>query len=126
MIVVDTSVWVRALRHGESAEAETLRALLDADEVALALPVRVELLAGVSAEQRAPLTRALTAVPLVRPTDDTWDQLEVWGPVAARAGQHFAVTDLLIAALTRELGGMVWSLDTDFARMAALGFVQVY
>jgi len=126
VIVVDTSVWVQALRHGESAEAGTLRSLLDADEVALALPVRVELLAGVSAEQRASLTRALTAVPLVRPTDDTWDQLEAWGPVAARAGQHFAVTDLLIAALTRELGGMVWSLDADFARMAALGFVQAY
>ena len=126
MIIVDTSVWVQALRKGTSAEAGVLRTLLDADEVALALPVRIELLAGVSAEQRTALTRALAALPVARPTDETWTQVERWGEVAARAGQHFAITDLMIAALTRDVGGLVWSLDGDFQRMADLGFVQHY
>ena len=126
MIIVDTSVWVQALRRGTSEEAGVLRTLLDADEVALPLPVRIELLSGVSAEQRAALTRALAALPVARPTDETWTQVERWGEAAARAGQHFAITDLLIAALTREVGGLVWSLDGDFRRMADLGFVQHY
>lgn len=126
MIVADTSVWVQALRRGASQEAGTLRTLLDADEVALPLPVRIELLAGVSAEQRPALSRALAALPVARPTDDTWTQVERWGEAAARAGQHFSITDLMIAALTRELGALVWSLDSDFQRMADLGFVQHY
>ena len=126
MIVVDTSVWVQALRRGASDEAGVLRTLLDADDVALPLPVRIELLAGVSAEQRTALTRALAALPVARPTDETWAQVERWGQAAARAGQHFAITDLLIAALTSELGALIWSLDGDFQRMADLGFVQHY
>jgi predicted nucleic acid-binding protein len=126
MIIPDTSVWVQALRKADSHEAAALRSLLDADEVTLALPVRVELLAGVAAAQRAALTRALSALPVVRPTDETWTQVETWGVLAARAGQYFGVTDLLIAALARELGGLAWSLDADFQRMADLGFVQHY
>jgi predicted nucleic acid-binding protein len=36
------------------------------------------------------------------------------------------VGGLLIAALTREAGFLLWSLDPDFSRMARLGFVDLY
>jgi len=44
---------------------------------------------------------------------------------AAAMSTHSAdeeVTD----AVAAERGGQVWSLDTDFKRMARLGFVKVY
>lgn len=126
MIVVDTSVWVSAMRRPRSDHATTLSALLDADEVALALPVRVELMAGVSRRDRIALARGLSALPVVRPVDDTWQLIERWVKTAADGGQHFAVTDLLIAAAAHEIGGLVWSLDDDFSRMEPLGFVQRY
>ena len=42
------------------------------------------------------------------------------------AGQRFALIDLVIGALSNELTALIWSLDRDFQRMAALGFVHLY
>jgi predicted nucleic acid-binding protein len=60
------------------------------------------------------------------PTDETWQPVTDWIARAADAGERFAVTDLLIASLSAEIGGLVWSLDNDFERMEQLGFVQRY
>ena len=126
MIVVDTSVWVTALRKNGSQSARTLRALLDADEVALPLPVRIELLSSVSAKDRAGLTRALRALPVVVPDENTWAQIEQWTLPAAAAGSRFSVTDLLIAAAAHAVGGLLWSEDDAFARMEGLGMIERY
>lgn len=124
MIVVDSSVWIDANRQPSGVVAATLRSLLDADEVALALPVRLELTAGVSRRDRAAFVRGLSALPVLRPTDDTWREIESWVPRAADRGLRFGMADWLIAALAREIGGLVWSLDEDFAGFERLQFVE--
>ncbi len=126
MIVVDTSVWVDVLRRPVSMRTGTFRQLLDADEVALALPVRLELLSGIARKDRSAFKRGLSAVPVLRPTDETWRLIESWVDPAADAGFDFAVTDLLIAGLAHELGALVWTLDRDFASMQTFGLVQLY
>lgn len=126
MIVVDTSVWVTALRDSASPAAATLRGLIDADEVCVPLPVRLELMAGLRPDTRAAVRRALDALPVVMPTDETWRIVERWIETASDAGQRFALIDLLIAALTHELMGLVWSFDKDFERMVSLGLIQSY
>ena len=89
MILVDTSVWVQALRRGSSAEALHLKALLDADQVALCGPVRIELLGGASAAEIPRLRRVLSALPVFLPTPETWKTLESWVEKSVRAGQRF-------------------------------------
>ena len=126
MILVDTSVWVAALRGASGSPATVLQRLLDADEVVLAGPVRIELLAAVSRLDRERLRRALSALPLLYPTDDTWSTIDRWVDRAADAGERFGFGDLLIGALAAECGALVWSLDRDFARMERLKFVDVY
>lgn len=126
MIVVDTSVWIAALRSTAGREARVLQSLLDSDEVALAVPVRLEILGGASTADRRRLRRALSALPVIYPTDDTWALLDRWVDKAAGAGERFGLGDLLIAALAAETGSLVWSLDRDFARMERLKLVGCY
>ena len=126
MIVVDTSIWIAAAREPASGIATILDGLIDADEACVALPVRVELLAGLGRRDRDILRRGLSAISVAVPTEVTWNIVERWVEDASNAGQRFAVIDLLIAALAHELTGLVWSLDRDFERMASLGFVQAY
>ena len=124
MIVVDTSVWVAAPR--QPMVARVLGELLEADEVSLVLPVRLELLAGTPRHQRKTFMRMITAVPQLYPTNDTWQRLPGWIEKATDAGERFGLTDLLIASLAQEIDGLVWSLDKDFERMERLELVSLY
>lgn len=126
MIVVDTSVWIAGLGRASAPEGDLLRALIDADEVVLPVPVRVELLSGASNADRPRLRRALSALPILYPSDDTWALIDAWVERAGRRGQRFGLGDLLIGALAAQIGALVWSLDTDFARMEKLALVQRY
>jgi len=126
MIVVDTSVWIAGFGRASAPEGGVLRALLDADEVLLAVPVRVELLSGASNADRLRLRRALSALPILYPSDHTWTLIDAWIERSGRRGQRFGLGDLLIGALATEIGALVWSLHTDFARMEELALVQRY
>jgi len=124
VIVVDTSVWILALRSASGPEAITLRSLLDADEVALAVPVRTELLMGARAGDRKKLAKELKGLPLLYPTDESWRTVDRWTERASRAGVTFSIGDLLIGVLAADIGGLVWSLDSDFDRMEKLKLVD--
>ena len=124
MIVVDTSVWIAARRDARVGRA--LDSLIDADEVALALPVRLELLAGLAKKDRKAFLRAFGALIQVVPTEETWAPLPGWIQRAAEAGERFSLTDLLIASLASGIGALVWSLDEDFARMEHLKLLARY
>ena len=124
MIVVDTSVWIAAQRR--PYVDRVLQQLIEADELAIALPVRLELWAGVARQDRKAHRAAFGALPQLVPTEETWTSLTDWIAKAADAGERFTVTDLLIASLTSAIGGLVWSFDKDFERMEKLGFVSLY
>src|SRR5262249_9220548 len=101
--------------------------LLDDDCVALAAPVRIELLSGVSQKKHGMrLKRLLDAVPTFRTTNVTWDTAEQWAMAGASRGQRFGAADLIIAAIAFENHGELWALDGDFDRMARLGFIQLF
>lgn len=126
MIAVDTSVWVAALRRATCGEARHLSSLLDDDQVVLPITVRLELLSGATSRDLRRLQRTLAALPVLAPTESTWTRLEQWVTRAAAGGHRFGVADLLVAALASDHDCAVWSLDSDFTRMAGLGFITLH
>ena len=94
MIVVDTSIWIAVLRSRTAPEAAVLAQLLDADSVILPVPVRLELLLGAGAGDRARLRSVLSALPVAYPDDDTWKLVEQWADQVTGRGQRFGVGDL--------------------------------
>jgi predicted nucleic acid-binding protein len=126
MIVVDTSVWINAFRDQKCPEARHLSDLLDSDEVAIAIPIRVEILSGARRLEHARLSRILSALPTFYPTDATWRRIEGWLGRIKSSGDWFGVADLLIAGIGAENNAAIWSLDGDFARMAKLKLIDCY
>jgi len=124
VIIVDTSVWIAAKR--DTKVRAVLQALIEADEAAMPLPVRLELLAGTPRKDRRAFLESCQGVPQVIPTEKAWGPLQPWIERAADAGHRFSLPDLLIAALAEEIGGLVWSLDKDFERMEQLEIVRLY
>lgn len=125
-MAVDTSVWVAALRQPGSEEADILRGLMDADLVAMPVPVRTELLIGAGGRTRDRLARTLAALPMIYPTDETWHTIDAWTATAREHGERFSLGDLLIGVLAAREQALVWSLDEDFRRLAALDLVKLY
>ena len=124
MIVVDTSVWVQALRKG--AFGGELARTIRAEAAFMPIPVRIELMLGWSQRQAKTLQYTLDSVFTLHPTDDTWETVHEWAHRAIQAGQRFGFADLLIGAIAAEHDAPVWSFDADFDRMEALGFVELY
>jgi predicted nucleic acid-binding protein len=114
MILVDTSVWIDYFRGGDDRLTGHLHDLLESDRVALAAPVKIEILSRSSAKDRSKLRRVLQALPLLVPVPSTWERMEMWTEKAVARGERFGVADLLIAGLAADRAISLWSEDDDF------------
>jgi predicted nucleic acid-binding protein len=126
MILVDISIWIDYFRGKDDRLVSHMWELLEDDRVALAVPVKIEILPRSSAKDRVALRRVLQALPLLMPLPSTWKRMETWAENAAAKGERFGVADLLIAALAADREIPLWSRDEDFKRMQRLGFIQLH
>lgn len=126
MILVDTSVWVDFFRGTNPQVANKVHQILDEDQVAMAIPIRIECLSGADRKQKMSLQRVFEALPIFYPAMATWNRMEEWIVEGRGKGEQFGAMDLLIASLAKEHDCSLWSLDGDFKRMESLGWIKTY
>ena len=115
MVIVDTSVWVKALRTGRSEERRELDRLLAAEEVVIVGPVLAELLQGSRNRQECEeLHRRLSALHYAAETQQIWARVGSLSFQLRQGGDAVGLVDLLIAALATEYGHELYTLDQHF------------
>jgi predicted nucleic acid-binding protein len=121
-LVVDTTVWVEFFRGRSLPRLE--QALKDGD-VVLPPIVAAELAsAPLAARARRRLEEFLGDLPLHPTPLDHWFRVGGLQAAAARKGLTLSTPDAHVAQVAVDLGGLVWSEDAVFARLAAKSLVR--
>jgi len=118
VVLPDTSVWIPYFRSVSGDEGDRLEALIAEGEVAICGPVLAELLGGADDTQRRSIIDTAGKLPWADLGPACWQDV---GAVARRlrqAGQTLPLTDLVIAVAAAHAGHTLWSLDSDFDRIA--------
>jgi hypothetical protein len=127
MVLPDTSVWIPYFRSQSGAEGDQLEALIGANEVAICGPVLAELLAGARDGQRQAIVGTVGGLPLAGLDRTAWEDVGAVARRLRRSGQTLPLTDLAIAVAATRAGHPLWSLDSDFERIApALAGLELY
>lgn len=98
--LVDTSLWIEALRPGGREDvARWFKETLLQEAVILAPPVKAELLIGARDERQfAELEKMLGALPMLKDVPKVWQAAAELGFRTRRRGVSVPLVDLLIAA----------------------------
>lgn len=124
--VIDTCVWIDHLRP---RTPEATRRLADAavndPDALLCEPVRFELLAGASRQERPPLLRRLATMPLLHTPPRLWPEAATLAAQACDTGLRVPSVDLLIAALCIHHDVVLTTFDAHFGELAKISKLRV-
>jgi predicted nucleic acid-binding protein len=118
MVLVDSSVWIEALRRDGSVSVKlALEGLLEEYEAAWCGPVKLEVLGGARAQDRKKLEEQFSCIPYFPMADAAWDSAK---NLAWRLRDKRCTTpwnDVLIAALSVKAGCRIYAVDKHFEMM---------
>lgn len=118
--LVDTSVWIEALRSGGQPEiAGWLREALLRETVVITPPVKTEILLGARDERQfAELSEMLNALLLLKSENAVWERAAFLGFRLRRRGLVIPLVDLLIASWALHHSCTLVHRDRHFALLA--------
>ena len=119
MVIIDSSVWIEALRReGDLFAKCAVESLLDEYEATLCAPVRLEVLGGARQTDRKTLDEYFSVLPFLKVRDEDWIEATRNAWRLADSGIRVPWFDLLIATIGIRTGCRVYSIDKHFRRMA--------
>ena len=127
MVLVDTSVWLLALRrpsraiHALLPDVNELRRLIELDAAATIGPVRQELLSGIRETQQFEKLRSkLNAFPDVPIRTEDYEAAASYFNTCRAKGIQGSNTDFLVCAVAVRLGIRIYAADRDYATFATV------
>ena len=121
MILVDTSVWVRALRRQPSREKVVVQALVDQDLIATTDLVVAEVLQGANSEQDfQKLADRMQGPHFYHADEELWWRAARLSFELKSRGLITPLADLVIATVALENGLEVYAIDDHFERVPGL------
>ena len=122
MVIVDSSVWIEALRRDGNVQVKlALEALLEAYEAAWCGPVKLEVLGGARAQERKALKEHFSCIPYFPMIDAMWDSAKELAWRLRDKGCPAPWNDVLIATLSRKAECRVYAVDKHFDLMQRSG-----
>jgi predicted nucleic acid-binding protein len=122
MVLVDSSVWIEALRRDGRLDVKVaLENLLEEYEAAWCGPVKLEVLGGARVQDREKLETHFGCIPYFQMKDAVWDTAKRLAWRLRDRGCNAPWNDILIATLSVLAGCRVYSVDKHFEMMYQAG-----
>jgi predicted nucleic acid-binding protein len=121
-ILVDTSVWVDALRGRDATTVAAVRELLLEDRVVTCDVVVAELRAGLRRSERVRVLGLFGGLPRLAVDSRDWLEAGDLGAQLRAGGVTLPLTDLLIARVCLRHGHALFTSDEHFKRIPGLAF----
>lgn len=128
MVLVDSSVWIEALRQkGDLNVKLALEGLLEEYEAAWCGPVKLEVLGGARARDRQALETHFSCLPYLPMTDGQWESAKALAWKLRDRSCTVPWNDLLIASLSIKGDCRVYAVDKHFEMMRDAGLgIRLY
>ncbi len=115
MVLVDSSIWIEALRRDGRLDVKlALENLLEEYEAAWCGPVKLEVLGGARAQDRAKLEAQFDCIPYFPMKDESWDSAKNLAWRLRDKGCTAPWNDILIAALSLKADCRIYAMDKHF------------
>jgi predicted nucleic acid-binding protein len=122
MVLVDSSVWIEALRREGRLDVKlALESLLEEYEATWCGPVKLEVLGGARQQDRKALEEQFSCIPYYPMTDALWDLAKNIAWRLRDKGCIVPWNDILIAALSVKAECRIYSVDKHFNLMYEAG-----
>ena len=122
MVLVDSSVWIEALRREGRLEVKlALENLLEEYEAAWCGPVKLEVLGGARGQDRKKLEAHFSCIPYFSMTDAAWDSAKSLAWQMHDRGCTAPWNDILIATLSVKADCRIYAVDKHFELMQNSG-----
>jgi hypothetical protein len=127
MVLVDSSVWIEAVRRDGSLEYKLgLKGLIEVAEAMFCGPVKLEFLGGARVQERKRMSSYFECIPYRAMDDSAWEFAKDCAWRLRDKGHSLPWNDILIASLSLKWICRVYAKDRHFETMRDVLGIRLY